>query len=60
MLSKIEYSFRSELWFICLCRGVIVDMPKTDSARRRESWRKGCDQIRVRIRVRVIILLTWA
>ena len=34
MLSKIEYSFRSELWFICLCRGVIVDFPKTDSARR--------------------------
>jgi len=33
-LSKIEYSFRSELWFICICRGVIVDMPKTDSARR--------------------------
>ena len=22
MLSKIEYSFRSELWFICICRGV--------------------------------------
>ena len=34
MLSKIEYSFRSELWFICLCRGVIIDFPKTDSARR--------------------------
>jgi len=31
-VSKIEYSHRSELWFICICRGVIVDMPKTDRA----------------------------
>ena len=34
MVSKLEYSYRSELWFICLSRGVIVDMPKTDSAPR--------------------------
>lgn len=29
MWCKIEYSHRAELWFVCLCRGIIVDFPKT-------------------------------
>lgn len=28
----LEYQARSEIWFICLCRGIIVDFHKTDSA----------------------------
>ena len=34
MISKAEYVHRGELWFICLCRGVIVDMPKTDAPKK--------------------------
>lgn len=30
--SYLEYQARSQLWFICLCRGVIIDFHKTDTA----------------------------
>merc|ERR1719265_2610209 len=30
MWCKIEYAHRTEVWYICLCRGVIVDFPKTN------------------------------
>eukprot|EP00928_Gymnodinium_smaydae_P067373 TRINITY_DN50333_c0_g1_i1.p1 TRINITY_DN50333_c0_g1~~TRINITY_DN50333_c0_g1_i1.p1 ORF type:complete len:391 (+),score=47.57 TRINITY_DN50333_c0_g1_i1:134-1174(+) len=31
MWSKIEYNNRAEVWYICLCRGIILDFDKTDS-----------------------------
>ena len=29
-----EYCLRSKIWFVCLCRGIIVDFDKTDTAKR--------------------------
>jgi len=29
MWCKLEYSHRAEVWHICLCRGIILDFPKT-------------------------------
>lgn len=31
MWCKLEYAHRAEVWFICLCRGIILDFPKTYS-----------------------------
>lgn len=34
MLFKLDYAHQAEAWWICLCRGIIMDMPKTDTARK--------------------------
>jgi len=31
MWCKIEYNHRAEVWYFCLCRGIILDFPKTNT-----------------------------
>lgn len=34
MFFKIDYAHQGEAWFICLCRGIVLDLPKTDSPKK--------------------------
>lgn len=34
MLFKVDYAHQAEAWFICLCRGIVLDLPKTDSPKK--------------------------
>lgn len=31
LVLKVDYCHIAEAWFICMCRGIIIDMPKTDA-----------------------------